>query len=774
MTQPDTSLRAASNVIFELKHASNPDMTRSFDPSAQLIVGRDANACNVVFGPECGMVSRVHCKLYSLGRDVLVQDWSSNGTYINSRPLGKSCTRRIQSGDTLCLIAPTLPDAKKYMWTFMSSVEMEEHKKAQQKHDAAASSTSADASSSSVSSSAFSASTTAASSSSGDKKQHNIVDHYELRETLGSGNFATVRLGISRNPSNRQHVAVKIVQKKRFAMGQDEFQMGALLNESEILRRMSHENIVKVFDVFDDAENFTMVLELVRGGDLFDYIVGRGPNPFSEGDGKKLFLQLLEAQLYMNSKRITHRDLKPENILVAVDPEFYASLPPGANATANAPRIPVSKVTLKVTDFGLAKFCGDSAVMKTMCGTPTYLAPEVMMENKGASGGHRESVGYGPAVDIWSLGVVLFILLSGTTPKNAHTTGVQFTKHFNQTSSHALDLVTKMLTIDPRRRATLEDICNHPWLAGVEIKGRAWAKNAEAAEELKPTMTLAPGSFPGPTLDNIFASSSLSSQGGNNNNNNGASPGQQQLKPLFDSQNHQPQQDSNNNNSTNNGGNSATKQANSQQHLLGSPINIPTKPKNVAGEETDQDSSSDDDDDEERRAKAGARRQRQEDKTASATAGSKQQQQPPPQKQDTFQRPDSLQPPSTQVAAAGYNSNQQQQQQQQVSSPSSGAPLSHATTIGMPTPAPITRAIWMWKSDLEKEDEDMTAYQQYSAVDSAAIEKASKKNKLTCSLPSQPDLRVSFAGMFQFRTSDSSRQRAVRRWEITQTPTQLR
>jgi len=308
-----------------------------------------------------------------------------------------------------------------------------------------------------------------------------LAKHYHLRDILGSGNFATVRLGESR--ASHELVAVKVIEKKRFGVWSTEFSYQGLLNECDILRSMSHPHIVKVFDVFDEPEAFSIVLELVQGGDLFDYAVGRGPHPFAETDARVLFVQLLEAILYMHSRDIVHRDLKPENILVNVDASVASKLPSGASKQANAPRVPVTAVTLKITDFGLAKFCKEHEAMTTMCGTPSYLAPEVLAPGQKDA---RRALGYSKAVDIWSLGVILYILLSGTPPKNPHQ-GIVFNKYFSGIGAAARNLITQMLNPDPTQRADAQRIVEHPWLAGVHIVGRELAKR-KPAEALDPAV----------------------------------------------------------------------------------------------------------------------------------------------------------------------------------------------------------------------------------------------------------------------------------------------
>jgi serine/threonine protein kinase len=250
---------------------------------------------------------------------------------------------------------------------------------------------------------------------------------------------------------------------------------------------MNHPGIIHIVDVFDDDTSFVMVLELVASGDLFDYIVGRGVEPFCEDDAKVLFVQLVEAMIYMHNEDVVHRDLKPENILVHVDPAF--AIPnKSKDHQRNAPNVPVGKVTLKVTDFGLAKFCSDTGVMTTMCGTPSYLAPEVLLPSTDSS---RKAAGYSWSVDVWSLGVILYILFAGTTPKNPQSGLLVFSKHFGAISKPAKDLIQWMLEVDPCKRADLSDIVNHEWLKGATISNRKLASKKDRLQ-LAGTMLIQP------------------------------------------------------------------------------------------------------------------------------------------------------------------------------------------------------------------------------------------------------------------------------------------
>jgi serine/threonine protein kinase len=415
------------DVVFRLDNLDISERSATFNAKTDFSIGRDAHACSLVF-PEVATLSRVHCKFFCMGREVFLTDASSNGTFVNGKLVGKNNQRAIRNGDLVSIVNPQQPESTKLTWRFVTPEDL---------HPALP--------------------------PNGSDTRSELERSYELGKVLGTGNFATVRLGTHR--SSGRMVAVKIVEKKRFALQQGEFSFASLQSEVEILRKMNHANIIGVWDVFDDPKNFTMVLELVSGGDFFDYIVGRAPNPFTEDEAKVLFVQLLEAMLYMHDKDVVHRDLKPENILVHVDPSF--TFHKTDDNQRNARNIPVDRVTLKVTDFGLAKFCKEQDVMTTMCGTPTYLAPEVLFADTTSK--EKKAQGYSWSVDVWSLGIILYVMLSGCLPQDPQRGNIKYNKYMNGLSADCKHLLERMLRVDPNDRADLSEICAHAWLKGIPI-----------------------------------------------------------------------------------------------------------------------------------------------------------------------------------------------------------------------------------------------------------------------------------------------------------------
>ncbi|XP_011371688.1 serine/threonine-protein kinase Chk2 isoform X3 [Pteropus vampyrus] len=259
-----------------------------------------------------------------------------------------------------------------------------------------------------------------------------LRDEYIMSKTLGSGACGEVKLAFERKTCKK--VAIKIISKRKFAIGSE--------RETPC--------IIKIKDFFD-AEDYYIVLELMEGGELFDRVVGN--KRLKEATCKLYFYQMLLAVQYLHENGIIHRDLKPENVLLSSQKE---------------------DCLIKITDFGQSKILGETSLMKTLCGTPTYLAPEVLNS--------FGTAGYNRAVDCWSLGVILFICLSGYPPFSEHKTQVSLKDQITsgkynfipevwaEVSEKALDLVKKLLIVDPKARFTTEEALGHPWLQDEDMK----------------------------------------------------------------------------------------------------------------------------------------------------------------------------------------------------------------------------------------------------------------------------------------------------------------
>ncbi|XP_040859770.1 serine/threonine-protein kinase Chk2 isoform X4 [Ochotona curzoniae] len=204
-----------------------------------------------------------------------------------------------------------------------------------------------------------------------------LRDEYIMSKTLGSGACGEVKLAFERKTCKK--VAVKIISKRKFTIGSSREADQALNVETEIeiLKKLDHPCIIKIKNFFD-AEDYYIVLELMEGGELFEKVVGN--KRLRESTCKLYFYQMLLAVQYLHENGIIHRDLKPENVLLSSQEE---------------------DCLIKITDFGQSKILGETSLMRTLCGTPTYLAPEVLLS--------IGTAGYNRAVDCWSLGVILFI-----------------------------------------------------------------------------------------------------------------------------------------------------------------------------------------------------------------------------------------------------------------------------------------------------------------------------------------------------------------------------
>lgn len=265
-----------------------------------------------------------------------------------------------------------------------------------------------------------------------------VTAKYDIKALIGRGSFS--RVVRVEHKSTRQPYAIKMIETR--------YREGREVCESElcVLRRVRHTNIIQLMEVFETTERVYMVMELATGGELFDRIIARGS--FTERDATRVLQMVLDGVKYLHTLGITHRDLKPENLL------YYH---PGAD----------SKII--ITDFGLAssRKKGDECLMKTTCGTPEYIAPEILVRKP-----------YTNAVDMWALGVISYILLSGTMPfedDNRMRLYRQILKGkysfsgepWPSVSNLAKDFVERILTVDPSERLTAGQALKHPWIVSM-------------------------------------------------------------------------------------------------------------------------------------------------------------------------------------------------------------------------------------------------------------------------------------------------------------------
>jgi 5'-AMP-activated protein kinase catalytic alpha subunit len=264
------------------------------------------------------------------------------------------------------------------------------------------------------------------------------VGKYEIGKTLGEGTFGKVKAAV--NTETGEHVAIKVLDKEKI----QKQNMGAQVKkEISIMKMVRHENIVFLKEVLASRTKIFIVLELVTGGELFDKIVAKGR--FNDDEARFYFRQLVEAVQFCHDQDVCHRDLKPENLLL--------------DDTGN----------LKISDFGLSNFyeggAGEensrAALLHTTCGTPNYVAPEVL-EDKGYDG---------KMADTWSCGVILYVLLAGFLPFDEPTMSALFRKiqkaefsYPSWFSQGVRGILDKILVASPDERLTLDMVLQDPWM----------------------------------------------------------------------------------------------------------------------------------------------------------------------------------------------------------------------------------------------------------------------------------------------------------------------
>lgn len=268
---------------------------------------------------------------------------------------------------------------------------------------------------------------------------------------LGSGNFATVykckkKSGLKPTEVDNweqtpDEVAIKVIDKSKVE------DMNDVEREINIMKDLDHENIVKLYHVFKEPKKINLVMALVEGGELFDAIVEDGN--FTEKKAARVMTQLCKALDYMHDRKIVHRDLKPENLLLKSKDK--------------------DNINIMVADFGLARVVSPTDMMKTACGTPGYVAPEIL-QNKGYDSG---------AVDVWSAGVILYIMLCGFPPFYEEELPALFDSILkakydfpspwwdnisSAENAGAKDLVKKILVVDPKKRLDAKSVIQHGWI----------------------------------------------------------------------------------------------------------------------------------------------------------------------------------------------------------------------------------------------------------------------------------------------------------------------
>uniref|UniRef100_A0A3P8TWF6 MAP/microtubule affinity-regulating kinase 3 n=1 Tax=Amphiprion percula TaxID=161767 RepID=A0A3P8TWF6_AMPPE len=260
-----------------------------------------------------------------------------------------------------------------------------------------------------------------------DEQPH--IGNYRLLKTIGKGNFAKVKL--ARHVLTGKEVAVKIIDKTQL----NSSSLQKLFREVRIMKMLNHPNIVKLFEVIETEKTLYLVMEYASGGEVFDYLVAHGR--MKEKEARAKFRQIVSAVQYCHQKCIVHRDLKAENLLLDAD------------------------MNIKIADFGFSNEFTLGNKLDTFCGSPPYAAPELFQGKKYD----------GPEVDVWSLGVILYTLVSGSLPFDG-----QNLKELRERvlrgkyripfymSTDCENLLKKFLILNPSKRGSLEQIMRDRWM----------------------------------------------------------------------------------------------------------------------------------------------------------------------------------------------------------------------------------------------------------------------------------------------------------------------
>lgn len=365
--------------------------------------------------------SNRHFKLWfnKEGKSLWITDTSTNGTFLNNNRLVKGSNYMLHQGDEIFIGKGVQKDELKFVILFSDLFNPQNTQQ-------------------------------------GVIKDEGIYKDFVIHhETIGQGAFATVKKVIERSTGDAY--AVKIINRRK-AMNTGGG-MVEVQRELSILRKLDHPNIVKLKSFYEDMDNYYLVMEFVPGGDLMDFVTAIGP--LEELAAQVVTKQILLGIDYVHKLGISHRDLKPDNILIMQD----------------------DPINVKITDFGLAKISDNSTFMKTFCGTLAYVAPEIITGKYGTQSqssqpsqqSQAKQMLYDNSVDMWSLGCLVYVILTGHLPFNGNTQPQMFSKiksgeyHKSplvqyQVSDTGMDFIAKCLTVKPENRLTAEQALKHKWI----------------------------------------------------------------------------------------------------------------------------------------------------------------------------------------------------------------------------------------------------------------------------------------------------------------------
>ena len=253
--------------------------------------------------------------------------------------------------------------------------------------------------------------------------------HFKIGRKLGEGNFSTVKLAT--HSLTGEQVAIKILEKTRIAKKEDKDRIN---REILIMKKVNHYNIARLYQIVENKFTIYLIQEYIQGKEFMDYLTKNGK--LNETEACKFYHQIISALEYIHQCGIAHRDFKPENILLT------------------------NNNILKIIDFGLGNFYKNNQLLKTSCGSPCYCPPEMIKE---------ESYN-GALSDIWSSGIILYLMLCGNLPFYHEQNDIMFNKILSgkfdlpkHLSNNAKDILKKILEVDPKKRMKFEEIKSHPW-----------------------------------------------------------------------------------------------------------------------------------------------------------------------------------------------------------------------------------------------------------------------------------------------------------------------
>lgn len=360
-----------------------------------------------------------HMKLWfnKEGKTLWIQDTSTNGTYLNNNRLVKGSNYMLNQGDEVSIGNGVKKDELRFV-VLLSDLFNPLNQNSVVKDEGI------------------------------------YKDFIVHNETIGQGAFATVKKVIER--STGDPYAVKIINKRKaLNTGGGMVEVERELN---ILSKLNHQNVVKLKSFYEDLDNYYLVMEFVPGGDLMDFVAANGA--IGEDATKVITKQILRGINYVHKMGISHRDLKPDNILIMSD----------------------DPIVVKISDFGLAKISDNSTFMKTFCGTLAYVAPEIITGKYGNSqsqGSNNNNTLYDNSVDMWSLGCLVYVLLTSHLPFNGKTQNQMFSKiksgdyHESPLSMYKISELGKKfimdcLVVNPEDRLTSTQALFHPWISDVD------------------------------------------------------------------------------------------------------------------------------------------------------------------------------------------------------------------------------------------------------------------------------------------------------------------